>query len=456
MSEELTESQKAVIKKSLGEKAKNVKSKEDNNIIYTSYLETKEYILEQILSAGVTEVAGVSADGRNSRFIKYSKLNGEIEEIESWETEGKTYKPVVDDALKMNGIYLPTGIGEYKDAAEITSQIREFINENCEVPSFFQKLFPYLILFYWAYHKFPFIPYLHFVGGSTTGKTTAMEVLGSISYKAIDTTGSLTIASLFRLASLWGGTLLIDEFDSIGEGMGEMISFLKAGVSNRLLFRTEGETKKEVKAYVVKSPKFFTSEHPISDAGLQSRTMVIKMNKSSRRLPLYHLPEFYEEATSIRNKLLLWRLRNLDKINLREMKYGFSELQAFDRRVQQIITPIYYFSDVDGRKEIVEFAKEQEIETQRERRSTLAGKIFEKIIGFWDTGQDAQIKTITLLLNGDNVGYKELTEKKISGEIRKVLGFDTEPGGHEKLSTVIREPKQEASQREYFGISPSI
>ena len=71
-----------------------------------------------------------------------------------------------------------------------------------------------------------------------------MEVLGSICYKPIDTTGSLTIASIFRLATTWKGTLLIDEFDSGGEHANEMISFLKSGVSNRLLFRTEGEKKR--------------------------------------------------------------------------------------------------------------------------------------------------------------------------------------------------------------------
>ena len=67
-------------------------------------------------------------------------------------------------------------------------------------------------MFYWIYEKFPFIPYVHFVGGTGTGKSSATFTLGSLCYKPIDTTGSMTISSIFRLATSWRGTLLIDEF----------------------------------------------------------------------------------------------------------------------------------------------------------------------------------------------------------------------------------------------------
>jgi hypothetical protein len=443
---------KKILKETFGSQLKSNKE-DDEKPIPTSFLETNDCILEQISSAELAECAELSHGMASTGFVKFSKLTGEVEEIDEFTTEGNTYKPIVDAVFEKRGIYLPSGVTEYKDTAEIINQIDSFLKENCELPVYFERLFPYLVMFYWVYDKFPFIPYIHFVGGTGTGKTTAMDALGAISYKAIDTTGSMTIASLFRLATRWRGTLLIDEFDTIGEGMSEMLSFLKAGVSNRLLFRTEGEKEKDVKAYVVKSPKFFTSEDPISDAGLQSRTMVVRMNKSTRRIPLFKLPEYYEEAQEIRNKLLLWRLRNLNKINLKEIKYGFSELESFDRRVQQVVTPIYYFSDPAARLMITQFAIEQEEDTKRERRDSLPGRIFELAENLWATNQEVQIKALTIAINEDNIGYKDLTEKKIGAIVRTVLGFNTEKRGHDKNAWIIRNTDQEKRQIEYYGIT---
>jgi hypothetical protein len=429
--------------------------KKEDNVIHTSFFETKDYILEQIKPAGVAELAELSLDVEKPVFVKYSKLNGDVKIVKEENWRDKKILPIIDDTYTKGGILLPSGISYYTSVSQITQQIKSFLLDNCELPKFFENLFPHLILFYWMYEKFPFIPYIHFVGGTATGKTTAMDVFGSICYKPIDTTGSLTIASIFRLATSWRGTLLIDEFDSVGENSKEITAFLKSGVSDRLVLRTEGEIKKEVKAYIVKSPKIFTSENPINDAGLQSRTIVVRMQKNIRRLPLFKLPEYYKEAQDIRNKLLLWRLRNYNNIQLKDIKYGFQELEAFDRRVQQIITPVYYFSDEETKKEILEFAKEQEMETKRERRESLVGKIFVCILSSWDEGNDAQIKDITKKINEDNIGYKELTEKKVSNEIRKILGFDTQPTGHDKLSTVIKNEQLEAQLKDYYGISSS-
>lgn len=431
------------------------KGKKDKNEEHVSFLETKDYILEQICTADVADTAGVTPGEDDASFVKYSKLNGGVEVVKSYQYNKKTYYPIIDKTYLMGGISLPSGVEDYNSTKEIVDEISVFINENCELPVFYQKLFPYLIMFYWVYEKFPFIPYLHFVGSTSTGKTTAMEVLGSISYKAIDTTGSLTIASLFRLATSWKGTMLVDEFDTVGENQNEMVSFLKAGVSNRLLYRTEGEVKKEVNAYIVKSPKYFTSENPISDAGLQSRTMAVKMEKSKRLLPLFKLSEYYQEARHIKNKLLLWRLRTFNTINLRNIKFGFPELQFFDRRVQQIITPIYYFSDEETKQEVINFAVEQEKETKRERRESLEGRVLEILVNLWDSDQEAQVKIVTSLMNESNIGYKsDLTEKKIGNVIRKVLGFDTETRGHDKLAWVIFNKEHLDDLRLHYGISP--
>ena len=434
---------------------KKKEKKDDDNIIYTSYFETKDYILEQILNTEDTEGSEQRTGGQKTCFIKYSKLKGEIEKINEIEHEGKLFRPIVDDVFMKGGVRLPTGVSDYKNTKEITDQVRQFLKENIEVPVFYERFLPNLLLFYWVYEKFPFIPYLGFVGGTGTGKTTAMVDFGSLSYKPIDTTGSLTIASLFRIATAWRGTLLIDEFYKVGEHSKEIIAFLKAGVSDRLILRVEGENRKSVNAYVVKSPKLFTSEQAVSDAGLNSRTLFVNMQKAKKRVPLFKLQDYYEEANEIRNKLLLWRLRNLNKIDLKKIKYGYDEFREFDGRVQQILTGIYYLSDDKTKKSILEFAIKQEEDTKRERKESISGMVFEIMCEFWDKDADVELKVVTSMLNErrKGSGYKtEFTERKIGSVIRRELGFETERGGQGGNTFIIRNAEIEENKRNYFGI----
>lgn len=429
-----------------------------DNSIYTSYVETTDYILEQISSSPRSPLSPLTSITGSPSFIKYSKSDDTWEEVSEFSYEDRVYKPITDDVFSKGGVKLPSGVSLYTNTAEIINEIKEFIHESCELPTLYENLFPYLALFYWVYEKFPFIPYVQFVGGTGTGKTTAMEAFGALCYKAIDTTGSMTISSVFRMATNWKGTMLIDEFDSMGEHSRDMVSFLKSGVSDRLVYRTEGDIKRfELKAYIVKAPKLFTSEKPIDDAGLQSRTIVIEMEKNKRKIPLYKLPKYYERALAIRNKLLLWRLRNLNKIDLSEIEYGFPELETFERRVQQVITPIYYFGDEAAKKEIKLMAKQQEDETFRERRESDEGKIFEVIVDMFRQNQPASLGQIASELNRSRRVL--LTEKMIGQLVRKVLGFDIKRvgTGEDKKSIVLVEKPSEIEhlylKASYYGLS---
>ena len=138
------------------------------------------------------------------------------------------------------------------------------------------------------------------------------------------------------------------------------------------------------------------------------------MEKNKRRIPLFKLPHYYKEAAEIRNKLLLWRFKNLNKIDLSEVEYGFPELAIFDSRVQQVITPIFYFSDQKTRELIIEFASQQEEETKQQRRDNLDGKIFEVILEKSEAEADL---LLTKIVEELNKGTKfPVSERKIAGE----------------------------------------
>jgi hypothetical protein len=435
-------------KKILKETEGNLKEKEDKPI-EISYLETPDYILEQIKLATLANDATLAQD----TYVIYNKAKNTINYENDFEFENKIYKPIKDDLLDKGAITLPSGVEEYGTTDKLIKEITQFFFDNFEVPKFYEKFLPYLCLFYWVYDKFPFIPYLHFVGRTTTGKTTAMEVFGSICYKPIDASGAITLSPIFRTSSTWRGTLLLDEFDTSGDSYKELIAFLKSGTGDRRVLRTEGEGIKSVKAHIAKSPKVFTSERPVYDAGLQSRTITVMMNESTRPIPLYRLRDFNEQANNLRNKLLLWRLRNLNKIDLKDIKFGFEELRMFDKRVQQVVTPIYYLADKNAKKEILEFATEHQKETLRERRESLDGIIFEIILEKYENHEDITVSDIH-----DKIGNEKLTAKRIGNIIRKVLQFDIVRVGHENVSQVIleRQDNKIKSLCLYYGLALSL
>ncbi len=434
-----------------------IKGNEEEKPIYTSYFETENLILEQIRIANDAGGANLANEVGYLVYDKKSNAKESTEIISELKLEDAVYKPIVDDLLTKNAIYLPTGIKEYGSVDNLINKIKEFLYSYFEVSSFFENFLPYLCLFYWVYEKFPFVPYVHFVGRTSTGKTTAMEVFGSICYKAIDASGSITIASIFRVTTAWKGTLLLDEFENIGEDSKAMLSFLKSGVSNKVILRTEGEKERQVRAFLAKCPKIFTSERPQTDAGLQSRTLVVPMNPNTRKIPLYRLNEFEEAAQELRNMLLLWRLRNLGKIDLTKIKYGFEELQTFDRRVQQVITPAYYLSNDMAKKNILQFAQEQQEETFRQRQDSFSGLIFITIMDIWKFKPDPSLVEITDQINIalETVKYgKRITEKKIANQVRKILSLKIDQVGHENVRIVPKTANKEKTKELclYYGI----
>lgn len=437
--------------KSKTPKVKPIKPiKEEDNNIYTSYYENEEYILEQIEVATPATHATYTPRNKNYKYIRYSKLSGTFEEVDYFKEGEREIRPITSKLLEKGTIKLPTGCTEYGETSVLIKEIKDYLYQYFEPPKFYQNFLPFYVLFTWVYQAFPVIAYLHFCGLTGTGKTVAAETLSSICYKPTDAAGSVTIASIFRIADKWKGTLFLDEFDlsSFGkEAYTAVLTFLKTGVSDRALLRVEGDKLKEVEAFTVKAPKIFTSERPVIDAGLQSRMFVIKMEKNRKRLPLYKLDGYYTKANELRNKLLLWRFRNLNKIDLQGIEYGFPELECFDRRVQQILSPIYLLSDEGTKKELVEFAREQEEETLRERRESLEGQIFQSLV-------ESQNRTLSEIYEKVNKGKTLgiVSDKKIANIIRKVLGFGIERVGHENISTVVVNEERESELAKYFGV----
>jgi hypothetical protein len=452
-------------------KLEKTTKKQKDNIINTSYYETKDYILEQIRNPISDKDTAYLANPANSstkeyvlfKFIKYSKLNGELSFVEEDTDGSKTIKPIINDLANRGIVNLPSltacpnsdEFAQYAEFAPLVSDISTFFDKFFDVPEFERKFLPFYVLFTWVYQKFDFVPYLQFCGLTGTGKTRTGETVAGLCYKSIDVRGSASISAIFRMADGWKGTLFIDEFDMDAFGKdnyGAALAFLKSGVGDGSVVRVEGANKREVVAYSVKSPKVFTSERPINDAGLQSRTYVIEMESSKKKLPLFKIKEKYDtELNNLRVRLLCWRLKNYGKINLSEIEYGYPELQCFDKRVQQVITPIYFLADEESRKSVLQFAKEQEEATFIERREATAGVVFDVIKSLNnDEPEFANVREeVNKRLESD--GQKPITVKALGKILKISLHFDTEKIGHEHITKVTWNKDKFDSMQEYYG-----
>lgn len=458
------------------DKKKNSTKENDKNLIITSFFETNDYILEEIRCPVTIENTANHENLANPstieqtllKFIKYSKLDSSLSIVDEEKIGEKTVKPITNE-LAQNGIvnfptisFLPIAdeFAEFAKFAPLVSDIQDFFDIFFEVPEFERKFLPYYVLFTWVYEKFDFIPYLQFCGLTGTGKTRTGETVAGLCYKSIDVRGSASISAIFRMADEWKGTLFIDEFDmdSFGrDNYGAALAFLKSGVGDGSVLRVEGTNKRTVVAYSVKSPKVFTSERPINDAGLQSRTYVIEMESSKKRLPLFKIKNKYNtKLNELRTRLLYWRLINLNKIDLSKIEWGFPELACFDKRVQQVITPIYYLADEESRKSVLKFAQEQEESTFSERREALAGIVFE-VIKEMDNNEP-EFSEVRKKVNDrlENDGLKLITVKALGKILKISLHFETQKVGHDHITKVTWEKDKFDAMLKYYGYKEQL
>lgn len=466
--------EKVIPKNSKGNDEKSKDKKGD--IIFTSFFETNDYIFEEIRSRSMVETdannakqANLSTTGLTSlKFIRYSKLDESLSIVEEIKDGGKTIRPIATKLALSKIVNLPeitelpdkNQFAIFAELAPLILEIQEFFDKFFDVSDFERKFLPYYVLFTWVYEKFPFVPYLQFVGLTGTGKTRTGETVAGVCYKSIDVRGSASISAIFRLADEWKGSLFIDEFDMASFGKdnyGAALAFLKSGVGDGSVLRVEGANKRTVEAYAVKSPKIFTSEKPITDAGLQSRTYVIEMEISKRKIPLFKIKNQYEERLNyLRTRLLFWRLKNLNKIDLSSIEFGYPELNIFDQRVQQVITPIYYLADEESRKGILEFANEQEESTFNERREAISGVIFDVIK---DSGKDEP--EFSLVFSGVNErmvneGLKLITIKTLSKILKVNLHFNTGRRGHDNVTKIFWDKDKFDAMLKYYGYTTEV
>ncbi|NIO20843.1 MAG: hypothetical protein GTN76_08925, partial [Candidatus Aenigmarchaeota archaeon] len=269
------------------------------------------------------------------------------------------------------------------------------------------EIYAYFVLLSYIYDAYSITPYLKFLGDLGTAKTRALIVLGLIAYKSLFSSGINSEAALFRLMKTFRGTLIHDEAD-------ETKSNIESGTTKVLntgnspwfpVTRCDPHTN-DPYPYRSFSCKFIGARKLFKDKATESRCYTRKMPKRTRKelknhgIPIVLNPKaIMAEAQIIRNKCLLFRLRNLDKIEIQPN----AEIDGVDPRLAEVMTPILNLVENDKvREALIKNAMEYQKKTDEDRAMSYEASILAAIDAILEDDTNYDADRTNKYINDDN------------------------------------------------------
>jgi len=295
-------------------------------------------------------------------------------------TDGTGYcvVPISGEEIELGAVRLPSGIEEYGDTPTLLAEIEEYIYRYLDVSDSYRKFAAYYILLSWLYDRFNTLPYLRALGDTGCGKSRFLDVIGGLCYKAISASGCITPAPIYRMLRRWGGTLILDEADmKDSDEYNEVVTILNCGFERgRPVMRAVKDDPEDVRVLPVYGPKVFATRRHFRDNALEARCLTEVMIETTRTdIPAVLVEQFYKEQAALRNKLLLFRLRNYFRVKP-EAAAGV-DLGDIEPRLRQISEA--FISLLANQPEALEdyrrFIRRHQQELIEQRAATTAGQV---------------------------------------------------------------------------------
>lgn len=361
-------------------------------------------------------------------FFGFDQSKNSFSLLEEIDINGRRFRPLPpDNNLVDRGVILfPSKATEYKDEEEILFDIQKFIHKYVDVSEAFEPIATYYVLFTWLYDRFNEVPYLRALGDFGSGKSRFLQTIGSLCYKPIFTGGATTSSPIFRMIDMVKGTLILDEADfRFSDMTSDVVKILNTGYQKGTpVLRSEGKGIFEVKAFDVFCPKIIASRETYTDKALESRFLIEEMGAGKLRsdIPRTLDINFYEEALRIRNKLLMWRLKNY----FEPIEINSEIIEGIHPRLNQIAIPLLsIIKDKRIRNNLRDFVVKYNGELVTDRGFTLESDLIFAILKI-------ERKTEA----------KEITVKQITDEINKEIESNNEKLQARKVGFCLRKKLQ--------------
>ncbi|MCD6236357.1 MAG: hypothetical protein J7K13_00180 [Thermoplasmata archaeon] len=381
-------------------------------------------------------------DPENNPPALFISLNekGEVElytEVSSETTKYVPYIPLGDnDPINTGAVKLPTFYEEYESEKKLVKQIQDHIHRYLDVSPRFERFASWYILLTWLYDKVNVLPYLRALGDTGTGKSRFLDVIGGLCYKPCMVSGAITPAPIYRMIKQWKGTIVLDEADFRDSSeKNEVITILNCGFEKgRPVIRCKQDNVETLQFLPTFSPKVIASRRPFKDVALESRCLTEKMIETSRKdIPDVLPQEFYDEQEELRNKLLLFRLRNYNKIDPNtSLNIDLGDVEPRLRQATRSFASL--FANIpDILEDFKVFLREYNDELVEERSETLDGMIVNAIFSLKEDGyEEISSKDIADKLKVDY--QMEKVTPQLIGRHLKSLGINTK---HERKARLI-------------------
>lgn len=392
-------------------------------------------------------------------FCKMDRFGDQESFLEMVEIDGIKYKPfsVTNPLVSKEIILFPSMPCPYENEEEILADIKNFIHEYLEVTEVFEQIATYYVLFTWLYDKFNEVPYLRAIGDFGSGKSRFIQTIGALCYKPMFTGGATTTSPIFRLIDDVGGTLVLDEADfKFSDMTTDIVKILNAGYQKGgSVMRMGGKTMEDIKVFNVFCPKIVATREQFSDKALESRFLIEEMGSGRLRndIPRTLNREFYYKAEQIRNKLLMWRLKNYFKpIERRE-----EVIEGIHPRLNQIVIPLLsIIQDEAIRDNLKEFIIKYNKDLVADRGLSWESDIIFSILKLEheQNAKDLTVKQITDETNREiEFGEDNLKERKVGWYLRKKLQLKTEKKRRGYTLLLSKNRQKLDMWKERFGIT---
>jgi hypothetical protein len=432
----------------------------------TSFIVIDNRIYEQIYSDG------------QSRFVEYDITTGTTKIVTYVMHEKLKIIPRQGDEIESGAIKLPSGVIEYADTQLLLEAIEDYIRKYLDVSPAFLKFAAYYILLSWLYDLFSTLPYLRFLGDTGCGKSRALDVCGGLCYKPIFASGCVTPAPIYRMLRRWNGTIILDEADlRNSDEYNEVVTILNCGFEKeRPVIRALKDNPDKIQFLPTFGPKVFATRRRFKDSALEARCLTEIMQETSRDdIPATLTSGFHQEQKVLRNKLLLFRLRNYHRINP-EQAISLN-LHGIEPRLRQISNAFaaLFTGQPEVLSDFLTFIHNHQRELIEQRSTTTVGQVVGTLFQLIEPLTDVTIVTpVTgekfIRVSSKDIGERLNMNPQVVGQILKTLGLQSRVVKMEsksgrclvydeaKLRTLRKRyvPNEEAKVTEVTTVTPVI
>lgn len=309
------------------------------------------------------------------------------------------------------------------DLETLHSEIHSFIHDRLDlIDEREYRVITSWIIASWRLEDFNTAPYLFFLGPKESGKTRALDLLQSLSYRGKECS-SMTEAVLFRATEKYHLTLLLDETEYYAKRE-DILALLNsryrrgATVPRNVQVGKKDQGKYKIQWFDVFGFTALAGTHTFRDT-LESRCLIFYMEKSFKKLKpfrLFNCPE----ADNLRSKLLYYRLHNCGKslptIDLKDLS---------STRLGELLEPLMQVATPAVRTILEEYAHDVASDREQEEQAGDEAQVLHAVLETKNEQIQGRLstKTITDKLNEGITNPKSQFSTRSIGHVLKRLGF---------------------------------